>query len=89
MSIPISTSLDAWCKVKNKLTCRQIQVLHTIEKYPNHTNSELSKIMRIPLQSVTPRTGELLNLGKIKRVERRACSVTGGNSWTMRVVVVV
>lgn len=82
----MDTSLDAWSKIKRELNPRQTQVLNTITKYPDHTNNELSKIMKIPLQSVTPRTGELLNLGKIKRVERRACGVTGGNSWTWRVI---
>lgn len=82
----MDTSLDAWQNIKKELSSRQAQVLNTIMKHPDHTNNELSKIMRIPLQSVTPRTGELLKLGKIKRVERRACSVTGGNSWTWRVI---
>jgi len=82
----IDTSLEAWTKVKDELSSRQKQVYNTIQKYPDHTNNELSKIMRIPLQSVTPRTGELLKLNKIKRVNRRACAVTGGNSWTWDVV---
>jgi len=79
----VDTSLDAWSKIKNELHGRQKQVYNTIVKYPSHTNNELSKIMRIPLQSVTPRTGELINLKLIKRVERRECSVTKGMSWTL------
>jgi len=78
----IDTSLDTWSKVQKELRPRQAQVLKSIINYPNHTNSELSKILHLPLQSVTPRTGELNDMGLIKRVERRACAVTGGNSWT-------
>jgi len=82
----VDTSLDAWSKVMDELPTRQKQVLRAITKHPDHTNNELSKILGIPLQSVTPRTGELLALNLIKRVEKRACAVTGGSSWTWSVV---
>ena len=88
----IDTSLDAWNKVKTELGPRQTQVLQALRKYPNHTTAEIAKILHKSTHSISGRFTKLgqgtkitpgLNL--IKRVERRACAVTGGNSWTWSV----
>lgn len=86
MTMTVDTSLEAWSHVKATLNKRHAQVLNTIQKYPDHTGNELSKIMRLPIQSVSGRLTELRDAGKIKRTGRRDCSVSGHSAYVWRAV---
>ena len=47
--IMVDTSLDAWAKAKPKLKKITAKVYDGIEKYPDHTTAELSKILNLPI----------------------------------------
>ncbi len=82
----IDTSLEAWSGVKKTLSKRQIEVYNCILKLPNRTTAEYAKTLHLPLRSVAPRITEMLQDGRIKRLDRRTCFVTGGSSYTFKVV---
>lgn len=82
----VDTSLEAWRNVQEGLSKRQTTVYHAIRKLGSVTNAEISKYLQIPINSVTPRTGELKDLGLIVRHERRECQVTKNNAYSWRVV---
>ena len=49
------------------------------------TNLELSKLLGIPINQITPRTNELVKLGYVAEVEKRQCSVSGKKAISWRV----
>ena len=80
----IDTSLESWTKVKPKLGKLHTIIYEAIGKYPDHTTAELSLILKIPIQTISGRPGELLTKGLVKRIDKRACSVTKNQAWTWR-----
>lgn len=81
----VDTSLESWVKAKPKLGKIHTRVYDAIEKYPDHTTAELSKILRIPIQTMAGRPGELLKKDLVKRIEKRMCTVTGNDAWTWEI----
>lgn len=81
----VDTSLESWTIVKQSLTKRQQIIYDAIRKYPDHTANEISKILRLPINTISGRFTELHNKSKINRIQRRPCAVTGNNSYTWRV----
>lgn len=80
------TSLETWCNaVKPQLTERQLEIYQAIIKSPNHTAAEYAQQLVRPVNTISGRFGELKDLGKIQRIERRQCNVTKGNAWTWAV----
>lgn len=73
------TSLDAWRDIQADLGRRQAQVLNVFLNYPgfNYTNTELSKVLGLPINQVTPRVYELRQKGLLVEATRRVCNVTG------------
>lgn len=59
------------------LSARQAQVVSVIELFGPMTNSELAQKLDWPINTVTPRTNELVKKGILAEYERRHCSVTG------------
>jgi len=86
MTMLVGTSLDAWCEVKQTIAKRHTLVFNIIEKYPDHTAGEYSKILHKPLNTISGRFSELSELGSITKREPRICAATGGTSHTWRVV---
>lgn len=60
------TSLLAYEELRPVLNYRQQQVLKIIQNYPNISDLEISQLLGWPINSVTPRRGELEKLNLIK-----------------------
>lgn len=56
-----STSLEAYQYAQKTLSARQEQVYQVIKKYGPITNNEISQLLRLPINSITPRCLELRN----------------------------
>lgn len=72
------TSLEAYNTIKIKLGERQQQIYDAIWKYESVSNLDLSRFLKIPINSVTPRVKELREKGlviedghKIDRITNR------------------
>jgi predicted transcriptional regulator len=63
--------------IKPTLGARQRFVLDEILKHPNITNCELSERLQIPINTVTPRVGELRKMCLVDEDVRRKCQITG------------
>lgn len=73
------TSLDAFDQLKQEgsLSKRQEEVYIAITELHGATNTEISTYLQIPINTVTPRTNELVKLGLVKAIADRLCRVTG------------
>lgn len=69
------TSLEAYYDLKNSLGDRQRMILNIIKVYPGVSNHDISCILNIPINSVTPRVKELRAMGFVEfdhyKVDRR------------------
>jgi predicted transcriptional regulator len=74
------TSRLAYEKVKPHLTESQLEVLTAIQTKTDQTNAELAEFMGRRINQITPRTGELEKLGKIRVIRRRPCRITGNEA---------
>jgi len=72
------TSVQAFMDlIRNKeLGTRQKLVYGVFEKYGVMTNLQVSKILQIPINSITPRTNELVKKGLIEEKKRDICSIS-------------
>ena len=81
------TSLNAFNEIRLNLSKRQEEILNFFRFYGNHTNLEVSLISKIPINSVTPRINELINMEdsplemKGKRVSVIDGKVVGKNAF--------
>ena len=77
------TSIDAYHEIRHELGKRQQLVYDCIKNNGSSTNLEISKIMHLPINSVTPRTNELVKAGRVIQDCKRSCSVSGRTciSW--------
>jgi len=73
-------------KVIPNMSTRQRQVYEIFRQFPysNFTNAEVAQEMGWSINRITPRTGELRDLGLIEEVSRRVCNVTGNLAWAKR-----
>lgn len=72
------TSLFAYLtEIKPSLGDRQKLVLDEIKKHVHITNSELSKALNVPINTITPRCKELRDKGLVKEWGKRICMETG------------
>ena len=60
------TSLEAYDMIVSELGTRQQQVYNIIEQHSNVSNLDISRILNIPINSVTPRVKELRDMGFVK-----------------------
>ena len=81
-----STSIEAYGNIYETLGQRQQQVYDGFEGNGSCTNLEISHLMQIPINCVTPRTNELVKKGLIVEDEIRICNVSGRRaiSWKVR-----
>ena len=79
------TSLEAYTEVKKTLGRRQIEVLNAFLG-GNATNAELADYLNRPINTITPRTNELVKKGLVKEHSKRWCAVTGHKAiaWIVR-----
>lgn len=70
------TSLIAYDEIKRSLGLRHLQVLKAIEDLKEANNLMISQYLQIPINSVTPRTNELLKMGKVKVYKVGTCPIS-------------
>jgi DNA-binding MarR family transcriptional regulator len=71
------TSLFAYMtEIKPSLGDRQRLVLDEIRKHKHITNSELSRALHLPINSITGRCKELRDKGYVEEWGKRTCEVT-------------
>ncbi len=81
------TSLKAYFgEVVDTLGARQRAVLEAFTKKEDFTNAELAEFLQWPINTVTPRTNELVKRRLLIEAKRRACKVTGRTviAWTAK-----
>lgn len=61
------TSLEAYRSITNSLGHKQRMVMGCIILNGPQTNEEVSKYLHWPINTVTPRVGELVKIGLLKR----------------------
>ncbi len=79
------TSIEAYSRIKKELGKRQQEVYDGFLGNGTCTNLELSRLLGIPINQITPRTNELVKLGFVVEVEKRQCSVSGKKAIAWRV----
>ena len=78
------TSLEAYSRIKKELGSRQQEIFDCFEGNGSCTNLEVSKMIGVPINCVTPRTNELVKLGLVIEDEKRNCNVSGRKSISWR-----
>src|SRR5665213_983874 len=78
------TSLWAYSVATKDLGAKQKEVLDALRFFPDATNAEIAARLGWPVNRVTPRTGELVTMGLVFKVERRTCKATSGTAWSLR-----
>ena len=79
------TSIEGYSRIKKELGKRQQEVYDGFLGNGTCTNLELSRLLGIPINQITPRTNELVKLGFVVEVEKRQCSVSGKKAISWRV----
>ena len=75
------TSLDACTDLqKGQLCAKRQEVLNGFEQLKPATNLEVSDLIKLPINSVTPRTNELVKMGVLIIMGRRKCSISGNTA---------
>src|ERR1017187_6161813 len=78
------TSLWAYSVATQNLGAKQMEVLDALRFFPDAMNAEIARAMNWPVNRVTPRTGELIKIGLVFKVQRRTCKATNGTAWSLR-----
>jgi len=81
------SSMKAYRDIQPSLGKMQAAVLDVISYLTSPTNLEISKFMGIPINSITPRTNELVDKGLVVYHQTRVCSKSGNSAMAWRVVV--
>ena len=79
------TSIEGYSRIKKELGKRQQEVYDGFLGNGTCTNLEVSRLLGIPINQITPRTNELVKLGLITEVEKRTCGVSGRKAISWRV----
>jgi DNA-binding MarR family transcriptional regulator len=74
------TSMQAWFSVQPDLSAKQATVLAAIRNYGPITNYDLAEHLGLAINSITPRTGELVEKGLVRESHRELNPHTGRNS---------
>ena len=74
------TSLEAYCSIKYELSKRQQRVFGIIRKINPCTDLQISDYSGMPINTVTPRRGELEKKGLIKSY-KKVMQRTGRRAW--------
>lgn len=77
------TSREAYEAVLPDLSEKQATVLGLLNTAREAlTNSEIGQALAWPINTVTPRTNELVKLGKVADAGKRTCRITGRTAHT-------
>lgn len=71
------TSREGLRSVLPSIGSRQLRVLADLVEHGPATNTELSNRLDSPINTITPRTNELVAKGLAREKERRSCTITG------------
>ena len=79
------TSQKAFNDILPSIGNRQNAVLGALESLKEATNSEIARHLEWSINTVTPRTNELVKKGLVISVGKRPCKVTGRTAyvWTL------
>lgn len=79
------TSIDAYYNLKD-LGHRQEQVYHAIKELKSACNFDIANHLRMPINSITPRTNELVKKGYVEKAYVGKNKFTGTNSiyWKLK-----
>lgn len=81
------TSLEAYHSLDaGELAATQAEIYYAISRNPYMSNRDLAKMLGREINTVTPRTNELLQMGYIERGDRKLDEVTGRYAYTYRIV---
>jgi len=75
-----ATSLISYYEILNKLNERQKEVLLAIKHIQPCNNLQISKLLNLPINSITPRCQELRKKGIVIYYETKACPITKRSS---------
>jgi len=78
------TSVQAYRDIKS-LGARQKVVLDVIRYLGAPTNSEICRYLGLPINTITPRTYELVKKGMVCDAGKKECPVTGRIAYAWRV----
>ena len=71
------TSIQAFYQeIKPTLGQRQEQVFKAIKSLKGATNTEIARHLNKPINTITPRTNELVKMKQVYEKERRLCNIT-------------
>lgn len=76
------TSLDAFQILQPELGTMQNMVFNVLKMYPYSSNHDLSRILRKPINTVTPRVKELRDKGMVLHSGYKKDEVTGKRVMT-------
>ena len=79
------TSLESFMQILPELGDRQQQVLDCIRNHISVSNREISSILGLPINSVTPRVKELRDLGFVVCCDIKKDEVTNRNVMCWRI----
>lgn len=79
------TSLESFHDIKKELGKRQQYVLDGFEANGSCTNLELSRMLGLPINQITPRTNELVKMGLVVEDGKRSCDVSGRKAIAWRI----
>lgn len=80
------TSVAALFEIEPTLGQRQARVYEALCGFPDMTNSELAAYLNWPINTVTPRTNELVKAGKVVESCKRKCAATNRTVIAWRVL---
>lgn len=78
------TSLFAFEAVRQDLSERQRLVYHALDPEVDYSNTEISRLINLPINCITPRVLELRQKGLLTQANTRQCKVTGKPVMTWR-----
>lgn len=70
------TSLQAYNRIKEEIGERQLQVYQTLKELLYATNTMISKKIKLPINSITPRIFELRQKGLVEYSHTSWCPIT-------------
>jgi len=79
------TSREAYHDIYDTLGERQAEIYDGFLGNGSCTNLELSHLMQIPINCVTPRTNELVKRGLIVKECKRICNISGRRSISWKI----
>lgn len=80
------TSIISYRDIKSQLGARQKVVLDVIRHLGTPTNAEISRYLGLAINTITPRTNELVKKCLVCDVGKRECTITGrmAYAWSVK-----